>query len=69
VADLFGSELKALQGNKWIPRSIFEPKARKIGTVDVDITKIDVNYASASMKLTLKFEVVDPDDNFMGYYF
>ncbi|PPQ69336.1 hypothetical protein CVT26_002568 [Gymnopilus dilepis] len=72
IEAFFGDELKPLKGNTWsrggIPQRAFGvgfggygstfSKSQKLGSVDVSIQSMEVNYSKNNMKCSLKIEVM-----------
>ena len=42
-------------------------KGKKMGTCDLEINRLDVNYSTNTMKCALKFEVVNEQTFFTGW--
>ncbi|KAF7979017.1 hypothetical protein HWV62_43989 [Athelia sp. TMB] len=58
VAALFGDELKALKGKVWSRGGGPSfAKSLKLGTCDVEIQSLEVNYSKNGMKCSMKFDV------------
>lgn len=55
---LLGDELKTLKGNIWSRGGGASfAKSLKLGTCDVEIQFLEVNYSKNGMKCSMKFEV------------
>ena len=42
-------------------------KGKKMGTCDLEILGLNVNYSTNTMKCALKFEVVNEDNRYCGW--
>lgn len=58
MSEFFGTEMKGLKGNTWSRGGGPSfAKSVKLGTCDVTVHSLEVNYSKNGMKCSLKFEV------------